>query len=372
MPLQTGATALKTVTLTSALLPFLWGLWPFLVIFLMLNKARKRRADDLVFTEEGIEVRGGARDGLAFAWSEIDPASVQIEATNEVFTRDRDEPVRYIQRLVIGDVSLGESGELNETASLAVVQAAIVARVAPEVAPSPHANDVLVALCPSCGAPIVPADEDRVTCARCAALIPMPNELRQRLQNAHNETLARADIEKKIRKVLARGSSANANVAITFYAMAVHLAVVPFIVLAIELRSPKWLLFAPGMALFSWGVAKMAVARRRALRDLTCDWGALESRDHSRPPVCRNCFAPLPRVLSEDVVVRCVYCGSVNVFGVGLGIGAARDASGSDSVGRAADITDVLRAQRAETAWAIGTGTIGFGLAALGVWLLAR
>ena len=58
LPLQTGGTALTTVLFTFILIPFYWGLWPILVLFLMGRDASRRRASDIVLSSDGREVRG--------------------------------------------------------------------------------------------------------------------------------------------------------------------------------------------------------------------------------------------------------------------------------------------------------------------------
>ena len=374
MPLQTGATALKTLAWSAIVLPFIWAVFPALVIVLMAGDARRRRADDIVFTAKGFELRGGPRDGLAFAWTEIDPQTVCLEMTNELFVKKGDQPARYIQRVVVNDFTLAESAEPQELASLAVIVETIRARLRPEeplperAANAANALAATVELCPSCGAPIVPADESTFTCAHCHATGPMPASLRARIHDAAALTRSQAQIEALVRKILARGKASTTNRAVFAFGVLLHASAFGAAYLVYKTHDLAWVPLALAFPLITGGIARLTIAHRRALRDLTTACGAIESRAEGAPPVCRVCYAPLPKSAANDVVVRCVYCEASNVLGVGIGL--HRDAQAKET--EETELHDVLREQRSGTAWALGLTGSGAALLALGAWLSSR
>src|SRR5262249_17950583 len=99
LPLQTGATALTTVLFTFALIPFYWGIWPILVIFLMGRDAARRRASDITLEPRGFRIQGGPHAGFFRPWKGLVLQGTYVQSTDETYYKSGDDPTVYIQQL---------------------------------------------------------------------------------------------------------------------------------------------------------------------------------------------------------------------------------------------------------------------------------
>ena len=354
MPLQSGATAFKTVAFSLLLFLFIWGIWPVIVIALMARDARKRRASDIVFDDDGFEIRGGAHQS-GFAWKEIAKSTITVRETQELFVKAGNNPAQNIWRLAIDDdVILAESGDRDEIASFEVVARAIRSAQKTETGtlpPPPLSNaPIQAALCPQCGAPLVPADADQVLCAYCGNHCRMPLDVRNTLQLAAEADRALEDLGRNVSKALDSGHPNATNWSVFFFWLAGALAI-PILVVTHSLGGAL-IAFALPLALAA--VTSLLVAQRRAVRTLSVGCAAATSPDPAHAPMCRRCRAPLPPSANPArIIATCAYCQTQNILG--LPFGFAEEAVSADE-----EIADVIRTRRTASI----NGSIALGLAA--------
>jgi hypothetical protein len=315
MPLQTGATAFRSISFSFLLDIAVCGIWPLLVIFLMLRDARRRRASDVVLTSDDLTVEGGPRAEASWAWNDPALARATFEPTTELFVRSGDAPAEYIHRFSIDEIVIAETADPEENASIATLVDVIRSASAPEAARA--APSVEVAGCTSCGAPLAPADAEEVRCPFCGASSPMPTALRGRIRDAVALDRSRRGIQRSVEQAILGGSADRTNTALTLYAVAGH-AAAPLVALVGWLVR-GWLTLLPLVVPFAAaGYARSCIAHRRALRALVVGCAAITPDDPSHPSLCRACRAPLPSP-ADGVIVTCVYCGTANVLGFSLG-----------------------------------------------------
>jgi hypothetical protein len=336
MPLQTGATAFKTSAFSFILILFLWGVWPILVIFLMARDARRRRASDIVFDDDGFRIEGGRHDGYEHEWQTIDPRGVNVAETDELFVKSGDKPAQNIHTLTVDGDVIAESGDPEEIASLHVVARIIAEASGKEtVVPAPKGDAIA---CVSCGAPLVPRDGDVMTCAYCNHGTPVPPALREAIRSAAEQDRSRDRVARAVERLLSSGRALSTNRAVLAFFLAGHL-VVPAALLALSATgngalAASMLLYPVALA----AVVRILLARRHALRALTMGCAALTSFDPTQPPRCRRCLAPLPPI--ERSVATCPYCRASNVLGLSLGMSHG-------SPGAEEEIEQVVDRQRA-------------------------
>ena len=305
----------KLVLISFILVPFVWGIWPLLVILLYWRDARRRRASDVVLDELGIEIRGGPRSGTSLAWLEIDPVQTRVEQTEELFVKEGDSPAVYMQRLLVSGMEVARGADRQEVASLRTV-AALIAEAA-RGATERITPRVTVAQCPSCGAPLTPVDDPTTCCAHCGDTIAVPHALRTAARETAAIDAAHRRVDAAVRRALTGGSSKSANRAIAGLALTGH-SVLPVAFVALEARDlvlvlvPVALTFAVGA--FAWSV----ISKRIAVRGLALGCAALAPSDPGHPPLCRRCCAPL-RVGGSAAIATCAYCRTTNVIGLALG-----------------------------------------------------
>lgn len=204
--------AFKTVAMSFILLPFLWGLWPILVMYLMARDARRRRASDIQLDEYGWVTRVALGRLVHFGdWKHLRPESVTVTQTSELFVKKGDAPAKYVWRLAVGNMVLAESGDEEEIASFEVVARVMRDAATPRTGAPPPAPLIQVALCPQCGAPLVPCDAADVTCAYCTCRAPLPAALRETIRLAAQADRAQADLGRYVRKALTSGHPVATN-----------------------------------------------------------------------------------------------------------------------------------------------------------------
>lgn len=387
MPLATGATALRTAFFSAFLAAFLTpfflvvkfayeasaafgimlcvatAVWP-LILVLMARDARRRRASDIRFDEEGFTVIGGPHDHYRRRWTSIEPSNVHVRETTELFEGKSDGSVQNIFRFVVGGAILAESGDPTEIASLRALQRAIQVAVTPNAESAAGSEGlvptVAVESCTQCGAPLVPSDVDEVLCVHCGAKNVVPASLRESIRLAAEADRARDDLGRTVSHALSRGNAVPVNYAVFAFSLLGSSAL--FLAWIAIWKGAPWLaLTALGAPFALAGVARMLVARRYALSALTFGCAALTQSDPKRTPLCRSCRAPLPK--SDDparVIATCAYCRTANVLGLPPGLVAET----KEVVASSAQIEDVLRQRRSSVrTWAF--------VAAFGVILTA-
>jgi hypothetical protein len=365
MPLATGATAFKTAAISTICLIGVFGIvlavvffdeaplfsivmglgcavWP-LIILLMAGDARKRRASDVLFDDDGFRVSGGPNDRFHGEWQTLKASNFVVAETTELFEKDGDKPAQNIFQFSVAGVVLAESGDPTEIASLQSVKHAMQHAVASKAEKSadtkPPTPTVATESCSQCGAPLVPSDVDEVVCVYCGKTNVVPASLRESIRSAAQADRARQDIGRAVSRALTQGNATATNYALSAFWVAAHFGLA-LAAICVWKRVP-WLVLPTLAAPFALAaVAQILVARRFALRALTSGCAALTPRDPARAPMCRRCRAPLPT--SDDptrVIATCAYCQTANI--VGLPFGMAEETVDTDI-----EIEAVIRKQR--------------------------
>ena len=345
LPLQTGGTALSTVLFTFVLIPFYWGLWPILVLYLMGRDASRRRASDIVLSSDGLEVRGGPHHGYAAKWSEIAPQSTYVKLTDEVFYKQGDDPTVFMQTFVVGDIELARGGDVEEVASFRAL-ASLVEQAARGVAPGVSAPPN-VGMCPSCGAALVPVDDDTTRCAYCAAVVAVPPHVREAVRATAVARREGARMTTQVRRTLTGGRASTVNRLVLACGLsgqaAVPLAIAAFV------EHDAGLAFIPLVVpVILAAMARAVISKRIAVRSLAFGCAAIAPADPSHAPSCRRCRAPLAAVDELGALATCAYCGATNVLGIDVGNALA----GAEGF---AEVDDVIARHRRSVAksWAI-------------------
>ena len=359
LPLQTGGTALTTVLFTFILIPFYWGIWPLLVIFLMGRDASRRRASDIILSGDGIDVRGGPHHGFFCPWRSIKPATSYVKETDETFYKNGDDPTVFIQQLVVGDVELARGGEAEEVASFRAV-AELVDEAAGAATPVAAALPS-VATCPSCGAPLTPVDTDTTRCPYCASVVAVPTEVREAVRQASQTQREKQLMTADVRRALAGGRTSTVNRLILACGISGHVGA-PFALLAgLEHKLP--LACVPlAVPVILAAMARAAISKRVAVRALAFGCAAIVSADPSHPALCHRCRGPLPP--TDGALAVCAYCGATNVIGIDLGSATwARDDFG--------EVDDVIARHRTRLLKSRAVAIAGIVVGAVGI-LLSR
>ncbi|HEX4515550.1 MAG TPA: hypothetical protein VH054_18515 [Polyangiaceae bacterium] len=327
LPLQTGSTALTTVLLSFVCIPFLWGLVPILIAYLMARDAARARASDIVLRSDGFSVRGGAHDRFSRPWSALTPGATTVETTGELFYKRGDAPTVYQHRLVVDASEIARGASFEEVASLGAVAALIdeaVSGGAPDAAPAPN-----VAACPSCGAPLMPADAETVRCPYCGKDVDVPASVRAAARETNMAQHAKVEVTAQVRRALTAGSARTANALIAACGVSGYAGACGAVALLLRGRDDLMALVFIAPTVLA-AMARVVIARRVAMRALAFGCAAVVAVDPEAPPTCRRCRAPLP--VADDVLVTCAYCRATNVLGLNAGSAWLGDLGDLDAI----------------------------------------
>lgn len=315
------------------------------------------RVSDVVLDERGVGVEGGGHGGLFVPWPDLLGATLTeaSEARLTLHTRT-------------GLHVVAEVASQSERASLRALERTLAAKVGELEDPAPEPSAVLT--CGGCGAPLAVDERATVRCGGCGKDNPLPEAIRARVAETVTAQRAMGETVEAVTRLLdqpgAIWSSAMQLVAsltvtagwvgITSSLMSVGAQAVDAPALAIGLASGWALTFG------CFSLARLALARRRALIVLRTTFGARPPKRAGEGSACRRCGGALPA--ASALVSRCAYCGSDNLIGSGVTplVQHVREHTGS--------VADLLRDMRRERGrWVkIGSGALvavllgGFGV----------
>lgn len=341
--------------------------------------AVRQRPSDVLLSPDGLRVEGGPFDGRFLEWENIDAGASSIEVEqrrgrsllrivmnvpafvayilcgvllagpiwllDRTLTRGRLKagvdrvfsrwmgPGKYdVWRLSVaieggGRVVLAAAERPLDRDSLEALLDSIrgLASLGTDAAPDdkPVPRDIEVMRCPACGAPAAPSDANTMACAYCGATIAVPGELRERIR-ALSVVAGRASITKLVEQLLEQPGARTVSSRMAVGAMAMFLAWPIAFGVAAWLQAGRVLVLENAMLLAGFAVAailgvhlalRASLADRQALRLVTLDLGARPPPRPDAPPECHACGAPLA-VVADQLVARCVYCGTDNVLDI--------------------------------------------------------
>ncbi|HTQ43009.1 MAG TPA: hypothetical protein VMI75_09670 [Polyangiaceae bacterium] len=318
LPLQTGATMLKRVTVAAACIdgacalvqlrgfdqvqfPLYWLYFAPITAVILMRLIGSARASDCVFDPDELRIDGGKYDGFRMAWKSI---------RNPVFDQGA-------LRLDLGSgvtVPVATASDAHEQRSIEALRQSILQRTAEE-APPAHAapTDARVVTCPSCGGPLALDDRDVVACPHCGASAPVPEPMRERIRAARSLRQERAAVDRLVERLLNQPSARRVNGLLAGTAAIAIVWLPAPLMVGSRLMGPMSALAALLLALAAYAV----IADRRAVGLLTLDFASRAPEKEGAPERCRRCGSPLPR--SDDAVIAtCVYCEAENVLGIDL------------------------------------------------------
>jgi len=304
-----------------------------------LARVRSLRPSDLVVVASGLVLEGGALDGFALDWRDVEPERWEVRAEGgrsrlHAGGGDDDDATG-------GGLILAETTDGDEAVTFLATASAVAAMCARALgkAPATHSATArtLLFFCPSCGAELAPVDAGVVACAHCNASAPVPSEIRERLGAARALRERDAASNRAVDTLLAQPSARAASKVISTSGI-VMLAtwIVAVVALYVRLYSGALrhgdIVAALGLCVaIVLGVACVMTAvtsERRALHVVTLGLGAVAPTHAGGAWACRRCGGPLPG--SEAAVIACSYCGAHNAVGVDLvAQGDADDRAGS-------------------------------------------
>lgn len=313
-------------------------------------RAWRARPGDAVLGEAGVRFEGGRLDGVALAWSELDPAKTTVEDARdfrlsitrglehfafwvlssllsnspELAPEERFPPRRLRLRTKDGrEWEAAYAEKLGEQQSLDALWGSIRARLGTAAKPAPACTPGVL-VCASCRAPLVPEDAAQATCRFCGATTPLTAELREKVKAQAALAAAQASAGRLVEALLVQPGAGRASRWLAFAAVGIlagwAAALTPLFIAGLDNNGVFEVLvaLAAGMliALALVSFSKLGLVDRRALRLLTTSFGARAPADPRGAPECRRCQAPLPA--SDRTVVGCAYCGADNVLGIDL------------------------------------------------------
>lgn len=331
-----------------------------------LHQAFRDRPTDLLLNAQGARVEGGPHVSvysMMMSWSDL-------ARDNWHVGKDKD-----CTELVTGSgdtaMVLAHATEWGEAFSLQEI-AELVAATAKERTGGPQDSGVVRFRCPTCGAPLDPADVDAVTCPYCEHAVPVPAELRQRTRAARQLQASERVTPELVRRFMAQPSARRVN-AIGGIAALAMLGSWPGAAAA-----GAWLYYldrlnvgvvagliilAPASIWLMYALASATITNRRALQLV-----ALRLSAHSGSggrPQCRVCGAGLDA--GDDPVVTCRFCGTPNILGLDLRR-AAHDALADEDELRFTLRQNADRRKMAlvNVAFALGCTLLGAGVVFVG------
>jgi LSD1 subclass zinc finger protein len=302
------------------------------------------RACDVEIGGGSVRVLGGPSDGFhATLESLAGPGAVELTDANLVLAPAGGKKL-----------SLVVPRDPDERASLEALAASLSAAAAGRAVPdrAPHPGAAALLRCAGCGVPLSPSAAASVRCALCGAETRTPADLARKVADAERLRGQRRRDEALCRALTAQPGPAMANlVAFAGGLLAMALAAVATFlsaVLAFPWDNADGPLPFRGLGFFGAGCAlglaafvRGRLARRTALRVLTLGFSALPPSSGGGtqlPARCRNCGAPLPDAVRDQVLLQCAYCDAENLAAQGLEFDAAvvaRFSAGEPSLAKA-------------------------------------
>ena len=309
-----------------------------------LRLAWRKRPSDLHISAEGLRFDGGPLDGQLIPFREIDAQGAVVTEETEkrpgfwrtlaMFLVPPSKDVRvwrlWLKRKNGARASIAEAeqpAEVESLRALADTIRAAVARVSEAARPRAPIGPPDMVRCPACAAPVSPSDAPSVACGFCAAAVPIPEPLRQKVRAARTLHASRPRVNALITRLLRQPGAHRINRVLVPVAVLMLIAWPLSVLMTVifeELGSFSYeqrdaLFFAPpffiaGLFFF----ARTQLINRFALHLLTFGFAARAPIMPGAPHTCRHCGGPLPPPAEAAVVVRCAYCGFDSVMGIDL------------------------------------------------------
>jgi hypothetical protein len=338
--------------------------------------AMEERPSDVILDADGLRIEGGARDGLAIAWSEIGDSRCRLQHEVEErltagrllmnlplmvismvaevdATRGMTEKAQVSKLLVVtksGDATMVAEGDLAiERNSLEQLAATIRSgrwyggdagshksrEKKSRQGPGPGSGAPANIACSNCGAVVAPTSEPDVACRFCGVAVRIPEEVRQRVAAASELASRRRTGMAHLERLLESQPSARfANLTMWLAAFPIALAwpLSAGLLLweafhdALTLKQAAALLVLPLLLTFgAFLLARGRLTDRFALHAVVIGFGARDPVRPGEPYRCRACDAALPGATGTPVV-HCLYCNQASVLGLDLR-GDAHEAS---------------------------------------------
>ncbi len=278
--------------------------------------ALRSRASDAILDSVGLRIEGGPHSGRRLAWSDLRLDGCRIETDYNAVVQSGNQRTyqqRLFLRLTSGqDLAVASSFDATEqdsfAALLTTLQALSQAPATPVKDPSePTTAQSLV--CSGCGAAAVPVDAPASTCSFCGQHTPMPDDVRERVQRAHQSTRARVRGTARLKWLLSRPQAATTNRWLLGVLVAKYL--MPFFLLA----RPRLWLTAIAVVWMLGRVLQMKLAARQVFQALILDYAAVPAMS-GQPLRCRRCAGALPPTEATDLIVCCAFCQAENLTGI--------------------------------------------------------
>lgn len=353
MPLSTGASSRTAFSMGPAALQFvaftplffaksmpdwtlipvgiIWALW-FFVVFGSLMEGWKLRASDVRLAPEGLAIESGPLDGVRWSWAELTPDSVDLAGAGSDDSPDA-------RNLCIGTAVVAQASEAEELDSLQTLASTVEAlggQARGEARPTPTLDAPKGAVrCPHCGAVATPSHAESQPCAYCGGDVPMPQQVRDQMAAQLAGAAGQAETERLLAQLL-RQPGAFATNLLCFVALPPLLLSYPLLSIVYDEFHQLRHVLEPlqGLSLFLGGIAashglglllKAQVDGRAAIQ-------LVSTRFAATPPVapggawrCSRCGAGLPGGNADQLIRRCLHCGSDGLVGLNLVPTAVRE-----------------------------------------------
>lgn len=325
-PLQTGATMLRGLLLTTVVLvalvaiygwlarptlpwetpmagiaAFQWLLLCPVTALVLAARIGRTRASDCEIGPKGFRVFGGAFDKLAVAWSTLRMEGTSLH--NGRLVLDLGDGVK------IGVAAASVPGEQSSLQALLETVAYHQKHATTDDAPQTLAPSVL--RCSNCGASAVVDDAPQVTCHACGQGVAIAEPTRAKIRAARALGKEQAAVAALVLKALNQPSAKRINQWLIALAI---LGIVWLPAPAMLLARTTTAVSIVAFFLLYWYTYSL-IANRRALAVLIAECGAHRVNDTY---CCCACGAPLPVAQESDIVCQCAYCSTDNLLGFDL------------------------------------------------------
>lgn len=233
-------------------------------------------------------------------------------------------------------------------------------------------RQIALLVCPSCGAPCAPSETGVVQCRHCATRVPVPEDLRQRVEAQRRVSEGSRSTQDILRQLVgmpgAAGTLGFMSVA-ALYMLAAWLLPIGWLPVLwaygrLDAVAVTALIVSPlAIILALFFLLRAHVTDRQALRLLTMQFGARSPERPGDPYGCRRCGAPLPERQGE-VLVTCPFCNAENILSLDL----RRDVQPVET--QQTSLAEALsQRQKERMLWGVLTGVAAVLLAITGVGL---
>ena len=291
------------------------------------KSAISARACDVLLGRDGIRVQGGPAHGFSASWESLSTQGGIRWTADGLWLRDGN------QRSLEVPIPPDDDERVSLEALFATVSA-YAASFQRRDAPPPRRSPPGTLLCQGCGAPQAPVDAPAVRCAHCQTTNTIPPELADKIR-AMRMVAKEHTREDGLASVLVtqRGARMANLVAFVGGLLMMGATAITLFITAIfafvdgkEAGLPRaggFGIAAAGAGLLLLAAVRFLLANRRALRLLSVGFSAKQPEREGDPPVCRECFGPLPDPGADAAVAHCVYCRAANVMAADLRLEAS-------------------------------------------------